>query len=144
MSMRLHATRVVSRPQAEVAEFFFDASNNPKWQSGMRRCEWETPDPIGKGSVYLQEASFLGRTISSKFVVTEHTPGASMTIETIESTFPITVTRTVEPIDEWSCRVSAEISGGPGGIMKAVTPLTRRLAQRSVDGDYDRLAALLG
>ncbi len=144
MSMRLHATRVVSRPQEEVAEFFFDASNNPKWQSGMRRCEWETPGPVGDGSIYFQEASVLGRTISSKFVVTAYTPGISMTIETIESTFPITVTRTVEPIDESSCRVSAEISGGPGGIMKALAPLTRLLAQRSVDNDYDRLVAHLG
>lgn len=140
--MRLHATRVVRRPSAEVAEFFFDASNNPAWQSGMRRCEWETPGPIGRGSIYRQEAAFLGRTISSRFVVTDFTPGVSMTIETVESTFPIAVTRRVEPIDDTSCRVSAEISGGPGGIMKALGPITRRLAQRSVDSDYDRLTAL--
>ncbi len=139
--MELFATRLIERPAAEVADFFFDATNNPTWQRGMRRCEWVTPGPIGVGSTYVQEASFLGRTISSRFEVTEHTPGRSITIRTIESTFPIEVTRTVEPIDAASSRVTARISGGPGGVFRLFGPLIRRLAQRSVDADYDRLVA---
>lgn len=143
MTMRLHAERIIARPASEVAQFFFDATNNPRWQKGMQRCEWETPPPIAVGSTYLQEASFMGRTITSRFAVTEHTPGRSLSIDTIESTFPISVTRTVEPIDESSCRVTAAISGGPGGPMRLLAPVTRRLAQRSVDADYDRLVDLL-
>ena len=141
--MDLHATRVINRPAAEVADFFFDATNNPVWQKGMRRCEWETPGPISVGSTYLQEASFLGRTITSRFEVTEHTPGESITIRTIESTFPIAVTRTVETIGPTTCRLTARISGGPGGIFALAAPLIRRLAQRSVDADYDRLVSHL-
>ena len=141
--MRLHAERVISRPAAEVAEFFFDASHNPEWQKGMRVCEWETPPPIEVGSVYRQEASFMGRPVHSRFRVTDHTPGRSITIETIESTFPITVTRTVEPVDDSTCRVRAEILGTPTGLMGLIAPLTRRLAQRSVDADYDRLVTHL-
>ncbi|MFO7549204.1 MAG: SRPBCC family protein [Acidimicrobiia bacterium] len=139
--MDLFATRVIDRPADEVAGFFFDAANNPTWQRGMRRCEWVTPGPIGVGSVYVQEASFLGRTISSRFEVTEHSPGRSITIRTVESTFPIQVTRTVEPVDTESCRVTARISGGPGGVWRLFSPVIRRLAQRSVDRDYDRLVA---
>lgn len=139
--MDLYATRVISRPSSEVAEFFFDASNNPTWQTGMRRCEWETPGPIGVGSTYRQVASFLGRSITSRFEVTEHTPGESITIRTIESTFPIAVTRTVESIGPTKSRVTARISGGPGGVFALAAPLIRRVAQRSVDADYDRLVA---
>ena len=142
MTMRLHAERDIARSAGEVADFFFDASNNPRWQRGMRRCEWETPPPIGVGSVYRQEASFLGRPVMSRFRVTEHTPGRSMTIESIESTFPITVTRRVEPVGTSACRVSADIRGAPGGVLRMVAPLTRRFAQRSVDADYDRLVRL--
>ena len=139
--MDLHATRVISRPASEVAEFFFDAANNPKWQKGMRLCEWEDPGPIGLGSTYRQVASFLGRPITSRFEVTEHTPGESITIRTIESTFPIAVTRTVQSISPTTSRVTAHISGGPGGILSLAAPLIRRAAQRSVDADYDRLVA---
>jgi hypothetical protein len=141
--MQMHADRVINRRAEEVAGFFFDAANNPRWQSGMVRCEWETPPPITVGSTYLQEARFMGRTIRSRFEVTEYTPDRSIAIETIESTFPIQVTRTVAPIDDASCRVHARISGGPGGLLKLIAPLTNRLAQRSVDRDYDRLVALL-
>jgi hypothetical protein len=142
--MRLHARREIGRAAAEVAGFFFDASNNPRWQTGMKRCKWETPPPIGVGSRYVQEASFLGRRIVSRFRVTEYTPRRSITIQTTESTFPITVTRTVEPIGDSRCRVTAEIIGNPGRLMAIFSPVTRRLAQRSVDADYDRLVSLLG
>lgn len=47
----------------------------------------------------------------------------------------------VESIAETTCRVTARISGGPGGAFKLVAPVIRRLAQRSVDADYDRLVA---
>lgn len=139
--MELFAKREIPRPSHEVSEFFFDAANNPTWQKGMRRCEWIEPGPIEVGSVYLQEARFLGRTITSRFVVTEYTPRSSIAIQTIESTFPIEVTRTVEPVDDASSRVTARISGDPGGVFTLLAPVIRRLAQRSVDADYDRLVA---
>lgn len=141
--MRLTATREIDRPAEEVFAFFSDASNNPKWQDGMVSCEWTTPPPIGVGSVYEQHARFMGRDVRSVFTVTEHIPGRSIKIETIESTFPITVHRTVEPTGPASCRVSAEIGGGPTGLLKLLAPLMRGRAQKSVDADYDRLKVLL-
>jgi uncharacterized protein YndB with AHSA1/START domain len=140
--MRLSAERSIPRPAAEVFEFLADAANNPRWQKGMRRCEWTTPPPTGIGSVYEQEAKFAGRSIISRFEVTTFEPGRSITIETVESTFPISVTRTVEPTSD-GCRVTAAISGGPGGVFLVLAPLLRWMAQRSVDADYDRLVEQL-
>jgi len=144
MSMRLYAKREINRPAPEVAAFFFDAANNSKWQEGMRRCEWETDEPIRVGSRYRQEASFLGRPVVARFEVIEYTPARSITIDTIEGTFPITVTRTVEALDDQRSVVTAEIEGGPGGLMRLLAPITRWIAQRSVDADYNRLVDLLG
>lgn len=142
--MRMSAERTISRPTDEVAEFFFDASNNPKWQKGMASCEWVSEPPIRVGSTYEQLARFMGRDVRSTFVVTDFEPGRSIRIETIESTFPIQVERRVEPIDESSSRVTAEITGGPeGGLMKMLSPLMAGRAQKSVDNDYDRLVQLL-
>jgi hypothetical protein len=141
--MRLTATREIHRPAAEVFEFFSDASNNPKWQDGMVSCEWTTPPPIGLGSVYEQHARFMGRDVKSVFRVTEYQPGVAIGIETIESTFPITVHRSVEPTGPSTCRVHAEIGGGPTGFLKLLAPLMKGRAQKSVDADYDRLVELL-
>jgi hypothetical protein len=95
------------------------------------------------GSVYEQEARFLGRTVSTRFQVVEYDPGRSITIESIESSFPIRVRRSVEPLGPDRSRVTAEISGEPGGFFGMIGPALRRLAQRSVDADYDRLVKLL-
>jgi carbon monoxide dehydrogenase subunit G len=141
--MRLTATREINRPADEVFAFFSDASNNPKWQDGMVSCEWTTPSPIGVGSVYEQHARFMGRDVRSVFRVTEYEPGRSIKIETVESTFPITVHRTVHTTGPGTSRVDADIGGGPTGLLKLLAPLMRGRAQRSVDADYDRLKELL-
>jgi hypothetical protein len=141
--IHLHAERVIRKPAAEVADFFFDATNNPRWQRGMRRCEWQTPPPIGVGSIYEQEAVFMGRCVMSTFHVVEYQPREEIRIETLEDTFPLAITRRVEPVDVSTSKVRAEIQGSPGGLMGLLGPLTRRLAQRSVDADYDRLVELL-
>lgn len=142
--MQLGAIRQIGRPADEVFAFFSDASNNPKWQNGMVSCEWTTPPPIGVGSKYTQVARFMGRAVESVFVVTDYEPGRLIAIETVESTFPINVRRTVTPIDDSNCQVEAVIGGGPeSGPMRWLMPLAQRRAQKSVDADYDRLVQLL-
>ncbi|MDJ0923740.1 MAG: SRPBCC family protein [Acidimicrobiia bacterium] len=138
----MNAERTIARPADEVFAFIADASNNPRWQRGMVACEWMTPAPTEVGSRYRQRARFLGRSIESVFEVTALDPGRSITIETIESTFPIKVTRSVEPADDSRCVVRAQISGGPK-VPAVLSGLMRRIAQRSVDSDYDRLVKLL-
>jgi len=142
--MELGAVREVARPADEVFAFFADASNNPRWQKGMVSCEWTSEPPVDVGSTYEQRARFMGRDIVSTFVVTRLEPGRLIEITTLESTFPIQVVRTVEPIDEDVCRVSAVITGGPDrGLLRLAAPLMRSRAQKSVDADYDRLVQLL-
>ena len=136
--MELSATRDIPCSADQVFTFLADASKNPLWQKGMRHCWWVPPEPIGIGSVYEQEASFLGRSVRSRFEVVACQPGRTITIKTIESTFPITVTRSVQDLGPDRCRVEARIVGEPGRIFAIAGPLLRRFAQRSVDADYDR------
>ena len=141
--MEMTVQRTIGRPADGVFEFFADAANNPAWQKGMQSCEWITEPPIGVRSQYRQLARFAGRDIISVFEVTEYEPGRRIRIETVESTFPIQVTRTVGPDDDDRCIVRASITGGPN-VPWPLSVLSQRLAQRSVDADYDRLQALLG
>ena len=143
MAKPMTASIEIEQPAAEVFAYVADFEQNPTWQGGMRSCRWTSEPPLRVGSTYDQQASFLGRSINSSFVVTALEPGASITIETTESTFPITVTRAVEAISETSCRVSATVDGGPGGVLAVLGVLMRPLAQRSVRGDYRRLKTVL-
>ena len=134
--------QAIDRPAAEVFAFLADASNNPKWQKGMVSCRWTDEGPIQVGAHYQQEARFLGRAIVSKFVVTELIEGRSISIKTVESTFPIQVTRSVEKTPT-GCVAIAEVSGEPSGIFKLLGPLMRPMLESSVKKDYRRLRELL-
>ena len=139
--MEINVERTINRPAAEVAPFFFDVTNNMKWQSGMKSCEWTSEPPHGVGSTYEQIAEFRKKPVVSTFEVTEYEPGERMRIESIKSTFPIQVTRTVEPIDDSRCRVAAQITGRPGVVFKLLEKIGERVARKSIEADYDRLVA---
>ncbi len=130
-------------PPEELFAFVADASNNPSWQRGMVSCTWTTPPPLAVGSTYEQHARFLVRDVRSTFEVVEFEPGRHIRLRTTTSTFPLDVTRDVEPVDPVGSRVLATVRGGPVGVAAVFDPLTRLLVARSVARDYARLGALL-
>ena len=142
--MIIRVERTIPSPASEVAPFFLDMSNNAIWQSGMKSCHWTTDPPIQTGSIYEQVAEMRGKPVTSTFEVTEYEPGRKIRIESIKSTFPIQVTRQVESLGEAQCRVSADISGQTGGVMRILTIIGKRVAKRSIEQDYDRLVEHFG
>ena len=125
----------IARPAAEVFDYISEFENNPVWQGGMQSCRWTSPERRERGSTYLQEARFMGRTIETHFRVTEYVPGERISIESTVSTFPIQVTRSVEALDDTRCRVHAHIRGQPTGLLK----LFSGMVKKSVAKDYAEL-----
>lgn len=136
-------TLTINRPAAEVFEFLAEMSNNPRWQKGQVSCEWTSAPPINVGSTYDQQARFAGRTIESSFDVTEFEPGRLIRIVSTSGPMPIDVTRSVVPLTDDSCEVSAIVKGEPPGLMAKVSGLVDPIVKRSVSGDYVRLKQLL-
>jgi hypothetical protein len=129
---------------AEVAwALLEDVVRNPEWQTGMRSCTWTSAPPVRVGSTYDQEAGFAGRPSLSTFKVVDHAPGRTVRITSIVSTFPITVTRTVEPLDDERCRITREVRGEPGGLLGLLAPLAVGRFETQVRQDGERLVALL-
>lgn len=141
--MKLVSTVEIDRPAEEVFAVISDFSRNPEWQRGMKSARWTTAPPTRVGSTYEQVARFLGRDVVTTFEVVAYEPGRSVTIQSRESSFPITVTRSVEPLGPGRSRVSAHIVGEPRRFFRLFGPLLRLLAERSVQGDYERLRQLL-
>lgn len=133
----------IDRPLPEVFAFLEDVENNPKWLQGMRSCTWTSEPPVRVGSTYDQVAAFLGKEITSSFVVTEHVPGKRVTIKTTKSSFPLTVTRTTEAVASGRTYVHETVEGDPQGFYRLAKPLLRLLVQRTVRRDYGRLKRLL-
>jgi uncharacterized membrane protein len=133
----------IRRSPEEVFDYLSNFENNPKWQSGMVSAKFTSLGPLGVGSTYSQEARFLGRPVISEFEVIEYEPGRRVKITSTTGTFPITVTRVVEPDGDGSSRVSAVIEGDASGVYRLAEPILRSIVQRSVQGDYERLKSVL-
>jgi uncharacterized membrane protein len=134
----------IDRPAGEVFTFLEDVENNTKWLRGMVSCSWTTEPPVRVGSRYEQLARFLGKPIRTSFEVTAHEPGQVVTIRSREgSSFPLTVTRRVEPLDATRCRVTETVESDPSGFYRVAEPLLRLLVRRNIQRDYLRLKTLL-
>jgi hypothetical protein len=76
--------------------------------------------------------------------VTAHQQGSLVTIRSREgSSFPITVTRQVEPLGDRGSLVTETLDSDPRGYYRVAEPLLRLLVQRRIRRDYQRLKALL-
>lgn len=141
--MRLSVTVPIQRPAAHVFAFLANFENSPRWQRGMQSSRWLTEAPVGVGSRYAQTARQLGHEFTSTFEVLEYEPGRRVKVASVDSTLPITVTRTVTPDGPARCQVEAVIEGAPTGVFRAASPMLRRKAQRAVRRDYKRLKRIL-
>ena len=134
----------VDRSPAEVFGYLEDAENNPSWIPNMRSCRWTTPAPVRVGSRYEQTSAFLGRRVLTNFEVIEHEPGHRVTIESREgSSFPIRVTRIVQPRGDGGSHVIEEVEGDPSGFYAIATPLLRAMVTRNIRRDYRSLKRVL-
>jgi uncharacterized membrane protein len=133
----------IRRSPEEIFAYLSNFENNPKWQSGMVSAKFTSPGPIRVGSTYSQKARFLGRPVISEFEVVEYEPGRRVKITSTSGTFPITVTRMVEPDGDSGSHVRAIIEGDASGVYRLAEPILARMVQRSVQGDYLRLKSVL-
>jgi len=141
--LRVTSAVLINRRAADVFEYIADFSKNPEWQKGMKSAEWTSEPPIAVGSTYDQVAQFLGKRIVTSFEVVEFEPGRKVRITSTSGSFPITVTREVEPASEATCEVSALVEGDSTGFFRLAAPLMRWMVGRSVKADYARLKQIM-
>ncbi|MBF0705718.1 SRPBCC family protein [Alkalihalobacillus hwajinpoensis] len=132
---------LIERPPEVVFNYITNFENNPDWQSGMVSAKF-TNGVLREGATYDQVAKFLGKEIKTTFIVRQYNPYHKIQIESVDSTFPIKVTREVQVAGE-GCVVKAVVEGNPGRLFSLARPVLSKLVQRSIEKDYAHLKQLL-
>ncbi len=140
--IEVRVQRDVDQSPEEVFAYWADWTNNPSWQKGMERCTWTSEPPLRVGSTYDQVARFVGRPIVSSFEVVEYEPDRKVRIKTTKSTLPLDITREVVPRTDGGTTLSAIIRGEPKALMRLFEGPARRMVERNINADYDRLKAM--
>lgn len=134
----------IDRPCAVVWEYMENAEHNPEWLRNMQSAQWATDPPIRVGSRYDQVARFLGREVRTSFEVTRLEPGRLITIASLPgSSFPLTITRLLDPVGADRCYVVESAGGDPSRFYRIAEPLMRAMVRRNIASAYRRLKQLL-
>ena len=134
----------IHRPAAVVWEYLANAEHNPEWLSNMSSCRWTSEPPIRVGSRYEQVAHFLGKEVRTSFEVTALREGRLITITSLPgSSFPLTITRKLEPVEAERCLVSEIAGGEPGGFYRIAEAPMRLMVRRNITRAYQKLKKLL-
>jgi uncharacterized membrane protein len=134
----------IQRPRPVVWEYMANAEHNPEWLSNMQSAKWITDPPIRVGSRYEQVARFLGKEVRTTFEVTALEEGHLITITSLPgSSFPITITRQVDPIGDDQCRVTETAGGDSSGYYRLAEPLMRPLMGFKITRAYGQLKKML-
>jgi uncharacterized membrane protein len=134
----------INRAPAVVWEYMANAEHNPEWLRNMQSCRWITGPPIRVGSRYEQLARFLGKEVRTTFEVSSLHEGHLITISSLPgSSFPLTITRQVEPVGDERCRVTETAGGDPSGFYRVAEAPMRAMVRYNITRAYRRLKQLL-
>jgi len=134
----------IGRPPAVVWEYLANAEHNPEWLRNMSSCRWITDRPLRVGSQYEQVARFLGKDVRTTFEVTALEDERLITICSLPgSSFPLTITRQLDPVSERRCLVTEVAGGDPSGFYRLAGPPMRVMVRRNIAQAYQSLKQLL-
>ncbi len=134
----------IARPPDVVWEYLVNAEHNTEWLDNMQSCRWTTDPPIRIGSRYEQVARFLGKEVRTGFEVTDLRDGRLITIASLPgSSFPLTITRRLDPAGTGRCLVSEVAGGDPAGFYRVAEAPMRLMVRRNIARAYRRLKDLL-
>ncbi len=133
---------VISRPLEEVFAFVEDARNRPRWDESVEAEELTSPEPIGVGTTVRTTLRSMGREYQYTWVVVEHEPPNTMTIDSTSGPFPTTLVYQLDGSDGGT-RLRFAVTGRPTGPMRLLEPLIARNTQKNLDRGFARLKRLL-
>lgn len=119
----------------------FDPANDLAWTGGITSSTPVQPGRLTTGAMVERQAKFLGRTFTYGYVVSEHEPDRLVEL-VVERPFPMVVRYELQDADGGTL-VSIHANGTPGRFFRWATPIMSGQVRRSIQGDLDRLRAVL-
>lgn len=133
----------IAQPAAAVWSVMADYSRDPEWRTGVTAMVPSPPGPVQPGTTTAETIRLGGKTWHNDGEVTEVVPGQSFSWRTTTGA-DAHGSRSVEPLGARDCRVRLELHVRPRGFERVLAPMLRRMLDRNLRGDLERLAAITG
>ena len=116
--------------------FLADASNLPRWQTGVVEVRKE-----GDGR-HVEVRSFMGRQITQTLVVTDCEPPRRLDLSVVDGPLPLRVSHRLEPADGGT-RITVVGEGEPRGLPRLVAKMAAKAVEKQSEHDFGKLKRLL-
>lgn len=137
---RVQNTVHIARPAAEVFAFVADPTTAPKWNKLVLKAS-VSETPVRMGTSFHTTGKLMGRTIELDGRVIEHQPNTRFATRS-EKPYPFTIAWSFEP-EGGGTRVVRTGDLQTTGLLKLLSPITRRIASRTDQASLERMKALL-
>lgn len=142
MAFRIVTTTEIAAPAAASWGVLADYSRDAEWRAGVTSM---VPTPLGLvrvGTTTVEHLRVAGRSHRADGEVTSVDPGRRFSWRTTSG--PVAHgSRTVTPLGAGRCAVELDITIEPRPVERALAPVLRRVIERSLRGDVERLRALV-
>jgi len=139
---RTEGSTVIVRPVEDVFDFVADERNEPKYNPRMVQAEKVTPGPIATGTRWSATVESGRRPLDMEIETTDYTRPIRLGSETIMSMAEIRGVVTFEP-DPAGTRLGWFWEVQPKGVLRLLSPITRRIGRRQEAENWDRLKRYL-
>jgi carbon monoxide dehydrogenase subunit G len=139
--MRVERTITIARHTADVFRFVADVRNDPKWHTDVLEVG-SSSDVVELGTVFHVKVKPSMGVSEGTMTISRLEPGELVEFRGRMGRMEPTVTNICEPEKEGT-RVTRRVDIEPRGLMRAMTPLMKRMIGRSNEGFLANLKRLL-
>ncbi len=137
--IKVSSSIIIERPVEAVWAYVSNFENDPQWWTGILKSEIISDIKEGIGTVYRQDAVFMGTRFESIFEVTEYDPPHHLTLTTTKSLIPFVAKFWFEPADGGKTRLTMDSIVEAGGIFRVIKPLFTVILRRQSQGFFNML-----
>jgi uncharacterized protein YndB with AHSA1/START domain len=130
--MRVERTIMIARPPADVFRYVADVRNDPTWHTDVLKVR-SSSDVVGVGTVFDVKVKPSMGVSEGTMTVSRFEPGELVEFRGRMGRMEPTVTNIFEP-DAEGTRVTRRVEIEPRGIMRAMTPLMKRMIRQEQRG----------
>jgi carbon monoxide dehydrogenase subunit G len=139
--LSVESTVTVARPLEEVFDFVSDPANDVKWHHNVVAATRTSEGPLGVGSTFKWDVSFLGKR-KADVRVTRYEPHDLAANHVKSGLMEVTVSYRFAP-DDGGTRVTRRLDIPLPRVVRLVTPLVRPFARRDNDHHAEWLKDVL-
>ena len=139
--MRVERTITIARQPADVFRFIADVRNDPTWHTDVLEVR-SSSDVVELGTVFHVKVKPSMGVSEGTMTVSRLEPGELVEFRGRMGRMEPTVTNICEP-DKEGTRVTRRVEIEPPGVMRAMTPLMKRMIGKSNEGFLANLKRLL-